>query len=409
MKVSFSEKLIIVIGVSLLLSGCNNHSKLTDQEEVADAKKRFIENYAKIVFQSYKDSYDMAVVLQTAVNEFVSQPTAIGLENAKKAWLGAREPYGQTEVFRESGGPIDTPNGGIEGQINAWPLDENYIDYVRKDFEDPKSSVTSEGIINDLSFTINEASLKGANEGISGGYNVPEKNVSTGYHAIEFLLWGQDAADPRNGLSGQRPFTDYRTDGIGTNNNQDRRGLYLKLVTELLVKDLKSLVDAWSPSGEYRNAFLKLPQDEALKNIMRGLFFMAGEELSTERMAVAVEQSQEDEHSCFSDNTHRDIFANAKGINNIVFGTYQNIQGLSLYDLVKEADATQAEKLKEASETAMNKVQDIMNAITDTQKFDGLIEEESLTSGGVIMKAVEALKNQADEISASAMALEVSI
>ena len=177
----------------------------------------------------------------------------------------------------------------------------------------------------------------------------------------------------------------------------------------MLAKDLKSLVDTWAPGGAYRTAFLKLPQDEVLKNIIGGLFFMTGEELSTERMAVAVEQSQEDEHSCFSDYTHRDIYANAKGVNNIVFGAYEQIRGISLYDLVKEVNPAQAEKLKNASETSMAKINGILNAITETKKFDGLIEEETLTSGGVIMQAVEALKNQADEISASATALEISI
>ena len=37
--------------------------------------------------------------------------------------------YSPTEVFRFYGGPIDDDNGP-EGLLNAWPLDEVFIDYV---------------------------------------------------------------------------------------------------------------------------------------------------------------------------------------------------------------------------------------------------------------------------------------
>ena len=138
--------------------------------------------------------------------------------------------------------------------------------------------------------------------------------------------------------------------------------------------------------------------------MFNGIFFISGEELSTERMAVAVEQDQEDEHSCFSDNTHRDIYANAKGVDNVIFGRYGSISGASFYDLVLQEDEAQAAKLKTAAEDAQAKVDVILNAITDTKKFDGLIGNETLTSGGIIIQAVNSLKTQASEISASASA-----
>ncbi|GGX27909.1 imelysin family protein [Aquimarina muelleri] len=407
MKNIFRTIFALVLTCSLIFS-CSDDDDNTVDNSNGITKSAVLGNYVNIVYQSYKDSYDSSVKMQTAINSFVDNPTENGFNEVKNAWLASREPYGQTEAYRESNGPIDTPNGGIEGQINAWPLDENYIDYVRVDFTDSNSAVTSDGIINDTSVTIDEATLIGANEG-TGGNGVPEKNISTGYHAIEFLLWGQDFADPSNGMAGQRPYTDYVTDGSGTNANQDRRGTYLKIVTDILVKDLKSLVDAWDEGGAYRTAFLGLPEEEALKNMIAGIFFMTGEELSTERMAVAVEQNQEDEHSCFSDNTHRDIFTNALGVNNVIFGQYGSITGASLYDLVKEQDPDQAEKLKTASEESISKINTILSSITDTKRFDQLIEEETLTSGGIIISAVNALKAQANEISASASILNITL
>ncbi len=382
----------------LMFTNCSSDDNNTPITPPA-TKAAVIQNYTNIVYQSYKDSYDRAVELQTAINTFTDTPTEANFTSAKNAWLTAREPYGQTEVYRETNGPIDTPDGGTEGQINAWPLDENYIDYVR----DGSGGVTSNGIINDTSITIDEATLIGANE---GGTGVPEKNISTGYHAIEFLLWGQDFADPSNGLAGQRPYTDYVTGAIGTNQNQDRRATYLKVVTDILVKDLKALVDTWVEGGTYRTTFLALPEDTALKNIINGAFFISGNELAVERMSVAVEQSQEDEHSCFSDNTHRDINGNALGVNNVIFGRYGNITGASFYDLVNLTDPIQAEKLKVAADNATAKVNVIVNS---DSKFDILIGQETISSPGVILEAVGALQTQAAEISAAASSINIEL
>src|SRR5688572_8448901 len=189
-----------------------------------------VAQYAEIVSASYNDSLTSARALDAAITSFVAAPSAAGLTDAKNLWLDAREPYLQTEVYRFYDGPIDNPDDGPEGLLNAWPLDENYIDYVVGGEE--------EGMVNNPQMTIDKDSILGANEGID------EKSISTGYHAIEFLLWGQDT-DPQG--PGDRPFTDY-VDG-GTAANQDRRRAYLETVSDLLVENLQTLVDAWDPAG----------------------------------------------------------------------------------------------------------------------------------------------------------------
>src|SRR5688572_18875849 len=152
-----------------------------------------LSNYADIVYASYSDSLETAQALDDAITSFVAAPSAAGLIAAQDAWRAAREPYLQTEVYRFYDGPIDNPEDGPEGLINAWPLDENYIDYV----DGPNGDTA--GMINDPQMPITEESILEANEGID------EKSISTGYHAIEFLLWGQDFADDGPGA---RPFTD---------------------------------------------------------------------------------------------------------------------------------------------------------------------------------------------------------
>ena len=279
--------------------------------------------YATIVHASYEDAYTSAIALQTALNAFVKTPSPDTLKSAKSAWKHARIVYGQTEAYRFYAGPIDGDDGP-EGMLNAWPLDESYIDYVEGD--------STAGIINNPEIAITADQLRAMNE--EGG----EENVSTGYHAIEFLLWGQDlSADG----PGARPYTDYVTPSTPNQNNtassggqsqnpQQRRGQYLLTVIEMLTQDLKRMVDAWAPDNpqNYRASFLADNPTESLRKMLSGIGVLSRGELAGERMAVALStRDQEDEHSCFSDNTHVDIIQNAQGIRNVYEGRYVRING----------------------------------------------------------------------------------
>ena len=285
--------------------------------------------YAALVHATYADTLTSAKDMQAAIAAFVAAPSADGLDKARKAWLGAREFYGQTEAFRFYGGPIDDDKGP-EGQINAWPLDEAYVDYVTGK---PKA-----GLVNNTKLKITKAALIKANE--RGG----EENISAGWHAVEFLLWGQDLSDTG---PGNRPFEDYVK---GKGENAERRAQYLTVATELLVEDLAGMVKAWEPNAKnYRAKFEKGGQ-ESVRKIIVGLGSLSRGELSGERMEVALNsQDQEDEHSCFSDNTHRDVVNNAKGIQNVWLGQFKRLDGSTLQgpgvrDLVAAKNPALAEK-----------------------------------------------------------------
>lgn len=297
----------------------------SDDDNGKSQKQLVVENYANIVYQNYKDALTDAETLEAAINTFTANPNQDTFDDAKDAWRNARESYGTTEAFRFANGPIDDENGP-EGLLNAWPLDENYIDYV-----DNNGTPVYGGIINSTAIypTLSKELLESLNEG--GG----EKNISVGYHAIEFLLWGQDLTAPSAFLAGQRSYTDYTT-----GQNADRRKQYLNICADLLTDHLTYLVDLWAPGGDYRSTFLSLNTDTALTNIYLGIATLATAELPVERMSVALNNAdQEDEHSCFSDNTHRDITQNLQGIINVYHGTYGSISGPSLADLVEDANA----------------------------------------------------------------------
>ena len=291
--------------VAVLLAGLT----ASPPAEGADpaAVQQVVAHYADIVHAGYEDSYKRAVALQSALQTLTDRPSAAALEAAKNAWKRARIPYGETEAFRFYGGPIDDADGP-EGQLNAWPMDESYVDYVEGN--------PGAGIINDPETPITQAHLLALNE--QGG----EENVSLGYHAIEFLLWGQDlSADG----PGARPVSDYV--------EAPRRVHYLHTVAAQLVGDLQSLVREWAPrhNGNFRTAFLAQAPAEALRQILLGIGTLSRIELAGERLAVALEsQDQEDEHSCFSDNTHVDVIRNAQGIQNVIEGRYVRSNGTVL-------------------------------------------------------------------------------
>jgi putative iron-regulated protein len=309
-----------------------------------------VENYADIVHSSYEDSLEAAQALDAAIDNFVAAPSEAGLASARTAWLASREPYLQTEVYRFYDGPIDNPEDGPEGLLNAWPLDENYIDYVVGGEDD--------GMVNDPAMTIDKDTILGANEGID------EKSISTGYHAIEFLLWGQDVDDDG---PGNRPFTDYVTGAMGTAANQDRRGQYLATVSDLLVENLQTLVDAWDPDGDdnYRAEFLALEPAEALGKIMSGMIILSGFETGSERLQAALEAGdQEEEHSCFSDNTHRDMVQDVRGVRNVWTGEYMRtdrsvVSGMSVRDVIAAGDSAVAARVTAKIEESLDLATDL--------------------------------------------------
>lgn len=351
-----------------------------------------VDQYAKNVHTNYAEALDKARALKTAIDAFVAAPSQATQDAAKAAWVASRTPYSPSEVYRFYGGPIDNETDGPEGAINAWPLDENYIDYTKDD--------ENAGMINrpDLIAELTKEAIRGENE--KGG----EKNIATGYHAIEFLLWGQDTDEPSAKTAGKRPFTDYLTTG-GTAKNQDRRGTYLKLVTEALVEDLETLVKAWEPGGDNYAKTFAADKKVAITNMLRGIGAMANAELSGERMTVAYKnRDQEDEHSCFSDTTNADIAGNAKGIENVYYGRYGSSDGPGLEDLVKAVDPALDTEMKAALAEA-----DAAGKAMASAPFDfAIASADGSPERANVLKMIQALKKEAAAIVKIGTALGVT-
>jgi len=342
-----------------------------------------VDQYAEIVYASYSDALSAAEALDASLAAFTAAPSAAGLTAAQNAWRDSRPSYLQTEVYRFYDGPIDNPDDGPEGQINAWPLDEEYIDYI----SGPEGDTA--GIINDLQRPITAEEITGANE--EGG----EKNISTGYHAIEFLLWGQDA-DPVG--PGARPFTDYVVGDGGTQANQERRGLYLTTTSDILLADLESLVEAWSPDGadNYRASFVAEDPAAALTKIISGMIILSGFETGGERLQAALDAGdQEEEHSCFSDNTHVDMIEDVRGVQNVWLGRYQPLEGAAvtgtgIRDVIAETDADLAQQITDQIAQSLALAEDLQTP------FDQEIAPGNAEGNARVEALIESLSDQAE-------------
>jgi putative iron-regulated protein len=373
-----------------------------DESSVSEAD--VIANYAKNVEANYADALASASELHSAVHELTEAPSAKLLKAARDAWLVSRDPYGESEAFRFYDGPIDNPEDGPEGLINAWPIDESYVDYITDvDAETNEETLMNTGIINmpDDFPEITEDVLIEANEAAG------ETSISTGYHAVEFLLWGQDkSADG----PGERPHTDYLTDGDGTHENQDRRGQYLLTAADLLVSNLASVHEQWKADAEnYRAEFEAAPAHESLLKMLTGMGELAGGELAQERMNVAYEdKDQENEHSCFSDNTVADLHNNAKSVQNVLLGKYGDNDGPGLDDLIAAKNPGLADEMREQIQGALDEI-DAIEGPFDQAILDQTEDGEDGPNRERIANAISLLKAFRSNCSAAATELGLEL
>lgn len=383
----------VLLTLALVAAACGDDDDAAPTSGGADGTEvtaaDVVAHYADGVHASYSASLASATELDAAIDAFVAAPSQEGLQAARNAWLAARDDYGVTEAFRFYGGPIDNDDRGVEGLVNAWPMDEAHVDYVEGD--------PDAGIVNDPGTypEIDADLLVSLNE--EGG----EANISTGWHAIEFLLWGQDLSEDGPGA---RPFTDY-TDAP----NADRRGTYLAVASDLLLGHLQGLVDAWAPdSDNFRADFEGQGADGALHDILTGIGELSRGELAGERMSVAyTERSQEDEHSCFSDNTTADIVANAQGIANVITGAYPGgVSGPGIADLVAGTDTDLADRLAAGAADSVAAARSIPAPFDQHLREDVADDSEGRT---IVLTTIEMLEDQTDTIVAAADALEVEI
>jgi putative iron-regulated protein len=357
-----------------------------------------LSTYADIALAGYSDALTTAQSLKSAVDAFLASPDEETLKAAKAAWVAARVPYQQTETFRFGNPIVDD----WEGRVNAWPLDEGLIDYVDASYgsESDNNGLYTANVIANTSLSIDGKTIDIPEitpqviAGVLQEAGGVEANVASGYHAIEFLLWGQDLNGTDAG-AGARPATDFSLEAC-TNANCDRRRQYLASATDLLVSDLEEMVGNWQQGGDARAAL----GEAGLGAILTGMGSLSYGELAGERMKLGLLlHDPEEEHDCFSDNTANSHFYDAKGIENVYLGTYEGVDGTvvsgpSLSELVAATDPALDKEMRYKLFTSVKRLNDLVIRMEDGEAYDQLIGEGNADGNALVQSAIDALIDQ---------------
>jgi putative iron-regulated protein len=373
-----------------------------------------LDTYSDIALAGYEDSLTTAKALDAAIEELAANPSEETLSAAKDTWLAARAPYQQTEAYRFGNAIVDE----WEGRVNAWPLDEGLIDYV-------DASYGTESDANEF-YTVNvvaNADVSVGGETVDASTITPEviqslqeiggveANVATGYHAIEFLLWGQDLNGTDAG-NGDRPATDFDPANC-TGGNCERRVQYLTAAGDLLVADLEEMVANWREGGAARTALTGGDPKEGLTAILTGLGSLSYGELAGERMKLGLLlHDPEEEHDCFSDNTHNSHYYDVKGINNVYHGAYERVDGSTvegpgLADLVREADAALADEMEGKLADTLAAAEALKARATSGEAYDQMIGEGNEEGNAAVQAVIDGLVAQTRSLERVIAALDL--
>ncbi len=396
-----SIPLSLGLSLGLLLIGCQttNHD---DTPEIVSSLN-VLNTYIDIAQANYGDALNAAKTLDQEVNTLLAAPSEENLSKTKQAWINARIPYQQTEVYRFGNSVVDE----WEGKVNAWPLDEGLIDYVGSDY----GSESDENPFYSANIIANPKPLIGGKEVDASSITMEflsetlheidevESNVATGYHVIEFLLWGQDLHGTSPG-AGMRPASDFSLTAC-TGGNCERRREYLKAATSLLIKDLNDMHQSWLAEGAANIDLINKGTEGGLATILTGMGSLAYGELAGERIKLGLMlHDPEEEHDCFSDNTHWSHYYDAKGIKNIYLGEYTRIDqskitGSSLSQLVRQTDSALDDEMKSKLNTTEQAMQVMVDQAATGNTFDVLIGEGNTQGNKIIRTIIDALVDQA--------------
>ena len=405
------QKASVGFSAALLASFIATGSVAAGEPKVKD----IVKTYADIAEAKYEDSLKTALTLKAKIDAFVKAPSAETLKAAKDSWIAARVPYQQSEAYRFGNAIVDD----WEGKVNAWPLDEGLIDYVAKDYgtESDENDLYVANVVASKSIKIGGKAVDTTkitkaliSETLHEAGDV-EANVATGYHAIEFLLWGQDLNGTKKG-AGNRSHSDFDVKNC-TNGNCDRRVAYLQAATDLLIDDLKWIVAQWSEKGAARTDLMKKSDNEALTVIFTGLGSLSYGELAGERMKLGlILHDPEEEHDCFSDNTHNSHFYDALGIQNVYHGTYTRVdgsvvKGASVSDLVKARDAKADQELTEKLAVTITAMKAMVKRAETVEAYDQMIGEGNKEGHAVVQASIDGLTNQTKAIQRAVAALNL--
>ena len=203
--------------------------------------------------------------------------------------------------------------------------------------------------------------------------------------------------------AGNRSWTDYAAGEDCTNDNCDRRGDYLKAATDLLVSDLEWMAAQWGEAGEARTS-LMADEGAGISAMLTGMGSLSYGEQAGERMRLGLMLNDpEEEHDCFSDNTHNSHYYDGLGVQNVYLGEYvrvngELISGASLSDLVAAADPALDMEMRVKLSTTIQALGRIKSTAEAGFSYDQMLEQGNAAGEALVMGGVNGLVDQTQSI-----------
>ena len=134
--------------------------------------------------------------------------------------------------------------------------------------------------------------------------------------------------------------------------------------------------------------------------MLTGMDSLSYGELAGERMTRGLLlHDPEEEHDCFSDNTHNSHYYNVIGIQNVYLGRYKRIdvtimQGPSPADFVKITDAVTDGRMRSSLAAAVEAFAAIVTRAELVEAYDQMIGEGNEVGNKFVQTGIDALLNQ---------------
>ena len=290
-----------------------------------------------------------AQVMDSKLASFMHHPNPMSQEEITQSWRQAYDDFLASLIFAYL--PIQDPPdwhtqriaySDLLVQLDSWPIEGGYIDYIQ--------GYPFSGIVNDLTLVIDEKNIRSQH-----GFTDPS-NASLGYHAIEFMFWGQEGKRSAHDFFPQEntapvPINDaeeslhnddeqdindeglrHAGESLHIPQNHNRRRQYTKLLSEILQKDLHRIQRRWEVSSGY---YAQLLQQSSPENTLQAAL-IAGQRFISEELLQKRFQLTSSE---FSNSSQQDLLALLMGLESWYLPKDEEQQEASLGFMMQQADS----------------------------------------------------------------------
>lgn len=384
----------LLIGL-IVLSGCSSEKEaeskkinatLASESSASKSKtfsldsSSFTTQVGIMAYTSLSQANQAAQLLDNKLASFMHHPNPATQSEVQQAWRNAYDHFLASLIYSyiPSKDPTEWQKRRMAYQdlliqLDSWPIEGGYIDYVE--------GYPFSGIVNDLTLTINEQSIR-----TQHGFT-DSSNASLGYHALEFMLWGERSANqamrsaqdfvPQENTApvplsdAEQTLNNPHTDGfseepivkqqavensevenseveglaaeesitppITVSQNHNRRRQYTGLISELLLQDIDSLQRRWEPSRGYYAQVLQQGSDA---EVLRAAFIAAQDLLSEEILTKRFKLTSSE----FSHSSHDDLLALLSGLESWFKAESINLLGNSVPEEDVQVEDVQVEE-----------------------------------------------------------------